>query len=184
MKHKVKVIFSLFIIVCFSGCTYSRYGYSTKERPTDQKTWELEFVFWPLRLSSYKYIPPDVKNPQMAFNYQVTLVEIDTLNNPRLDFMIDNTQLRFNTSNMVVPLSVKEKNTLAGQYVGATCVYHTYTYGLIDVPKPRPDSVYVDQDITIYNRDNRNILKTFHYQAKGVLYRIRRWHIIDILEGS
>jgi hypothetical protein len=97
---------------------------------------------------------------------------------------VDNVQFSYNGLVEPVILNKETVYTFAGGHVGATNVNHSISFYPFRVPIPRPDTIYVDQDITVFYRDTGEELIHFHYQTQAKLHRNRRWHIIDIIEGT
>jgi hypothetical protein len=154
--------------VVLSGCAYSRWYYARIDRPIRHDTWELRYFF-------YNAHPED--DTRDTVYYSCALEEADTARNRRLDFFVDSVRAAYGESGWLTLLQTRE-------WTDRTCdrrVNQGKEFGPMRIPKPRPDTIYVDQVVTVRYRDTGETLARFHYSVKGVLKRIRYWYLQEFL---
>jgi hypothetical protein len=179
---------TIVILVCcgvsavVTGCTYSGWSYAPLEQPLVRDTWSLSFDI--PNLADCGPTPADtyIDLSDRSFVYEVTLREKDTTSNPRIICRLDSVLVVFPGDIQSIPL-VQSSEIERETHVGATSVQHTACFGSFQVPKSRPDTIRIEQSVTIVDRDSRQETTRFHYTIRAVLRRHRYWVLRELIRG-
>lgn len=178
----ILLLFLMILLVSTFACTYTRWYYTPAAESIKGDAWSVDFCFYPI--GARKPIKQGYDRTDTSYFYIVFLIESDTTIFQRLKFAVDNVYVTY--KGLIEPITLQQEKYVSssGEYDGATNVNHAIFFNSFRVPKPRPDTIYVDQDITIFYRDTGEKLTSFHYQTIAKLGRYQRWHIVDIIEGT
>jgi len=161
-------------VVLVVGCTYSRWNYYPIDGPLEHDIWSVRCFFG----------GEEKGDSGTTLYYQAVLREEDTVQNRRLHFLVDSVRVSYSGLDEEVRLAIRERDSGGGEHVGATNVDHWVLFTPFQVLQPRPDTVIIDQVITILDRDSGEELTRLHYQVKAKVHRHRRWKIGDYIEGT
>jgi len=164
------------------GCAYSRWNYVPIEKQLNHDFWVLHFGIVDYEFTLPASITKD--HPDTSFFYIIELREEDTTKYPRLNFQVDNVQVSYSTKKEPTLLPKHLEGSKGEQHVGATAVTHTRYYGPFAVPKQRPDTILIEQDVTILYRDTGKALKHFHHTLKAALNKVRHSALREFIQGT
>jgi hypothetical protein len=159
------------VAVILSGCAYSRWYYATIDKPIRHDTWSLE--------SMVRNANPE-SDTSATLYYNCILVEADTAGNRRLDIVVDSVRVSYGNSGWLTLPQSEAWTTL----ICETRVRQGREFGPIRIPKPRPDTLVVDQIVTVNYRDTGETLTRFRYRVKAALTRIRYWYLEEFLNAD
>lgn len=176
---RASVAFVLLVSI-FSGCGYSRWGYRAITPACKDTQIELEYGF------AYAGIKPVSEGRDWSdttFFYTVVMTELDTTGDKRFTLEVKNVVLKNLRGKPETVLPLAEFGSKKVEYV-APSVLHIARFGPFDVTLPRPDTVYVEQDISILDGKTGEVLRQYHQNVRGILAESRGSRIVDFINGT
>ncbi|MEZ5358835.1 MAG: hypothetical protein R3F48_08380 [Candidatus Zixiibacteriota bacterium] len=171
MRVKMWVVL-IGLLVLFLGCAYSRWIYSMRQDPHNNEVWRIEYFCSPQN------------NASTSFKYSIIFCELDTLTNPRFEIVINKVKTHFTNSNNDTNLLILEIVDSVKQVQEQQVAYSVFYSEQFKISKPRPDTLYFEQDITIKLKETGEVVANYHQTNIGTPKRFRRWYIIDLLEAD
>ena len=168
------VLLSTVLVGGFAGCAYTLRNYATIGESLEHDTWSLRCFFGTKE-----------SGDSLTFvYYYINFSESDTTKHARLRFTVDSAMVTYSGLGEPILLEREKWGSAGGLHVGATNVNHGIDFGPCDVPKPSPDTIIIDQDITIFYRDTGEILTHFHHQTRAKLEASRHWRFLEFMAGT
>ena len=173
-KTFLPVLLSTVFITGLSGCTYTIWNYAVAGEARRGETWSLQCYFG----------LQEISDSLSSVSCYIVFSETDTTKYPRLLFTVDGVEVNY--SGVTKRLTPREEQwgSTGGEYVGATNVNHGVGFNPFDVSKPPPDTIIIDQNITILYRDSGEELTHFHHQTRAKLEGSRRWRFLEFMAGT
>jgi hypothetical protein len=151
------------------GCTYSRWGYVSVEECVEGESWNLH---------------PSIGGEDTIFNYGLTFEETDTTRFPRLRFEATDVIVTYRGQGEPITLVQETTYVYRGLHDRATNVFREVVFSFFHIPRSRPDTIRVDQDIVIFKRDTGEEVGQFHYQTVCTLQQYKYSRIAEFIEGT
>jgi len=163
------------------GCGYSRWDYRTVTPEVKATEWTLKYVF--SVASASIPVSQGMDWSDTTFYYSVLMTESDTTRNTRFDLDVKNVMIKGIPDRPAIHLTVADEYTGPAEFKGPA-VYHHIRFGPFNVPRPRPDTLLVDQEITIVDSENRQTVRLIQTTVKAVLTEYRGSRIKDFINGT
>jgi len=181
-----KIAFLMIVTTIASSlvsCGYSRWYYAPTERNVGKSDiWSLDFGF-----TDYESTLPvsiGQSYPDTSFFYIIEFKEKDTTENARLSFRVDDVHLSHSKEMERIVLKKHAEVSERDLHNGATSVNRTVYFGPFSISKPRPDTIVIDQKVTIFVQYSGEEVTSFHLTVKAVLSEERRSSFRDFIRGT
>lgn len=183
----------MLVLICLliSGCTYSHWNYFPFPESIEHPDWEIESSFHSI---SYYQQHFDEEGDELKtdegdtlFVYTITLSEPKTTPSRQFSIEVDNVAVSFERANISLNIPRFESPRILPStgFHEMPAVYDTYVrFGPIRIPKPRPESLFVTQDIVVRNTVTLEEVERLHITTVAKLKRYRFDRFTMILEGT
>jgi len=146
-------------------------------------SWSFEFSI--SRHSGTPHISKITPNDTLryTFIFFVELKEKDTTKYDRMNFRVDNIKYRYSSEAEPLALNKFIEYYNRDEHNGATSVNHGSGYGPLLVSMPLPDTIWIEQDVTVFYQDSGKEVASFHHVVIAELAEGKYSHLRDFIDG-
>lgn len=184
LKKYIFVSMIVATLAILSGCGYSIWDYEAVERKLDNAdSWSMTFGIG--RYGGGPSISKISLNDTLSYSfaYFIQLKEKDTIKHERLSFRVDDIWCRYSSEDEPIALK-KFTESYSYEYKGAKSFYYMIDYGPFLLSMPLPDTIWCEQNVTIFFLESGEELTSFHHVVESVLDEGKYSHFMDFVRGT